>query len=118
MTEPEIRALLDAHDALVTACVDSMLTFAVFVLAYDGFPHNYALDGHEAASAEERLLLAMFRRRIAFHLRVAAILSRCGAEEGAANPLYAEAGRFLPAVGLTRLRELVRRYPGFEAEAE
>jgi hypothetical protein len=118
MTESEINALLDAHDALVTSCVDSTVTFAVFAMAYDGFPHNYALDGHEPVSQEERTILAMFRKRIGFHMRVAGILSRISAEKHAANPLYAEAARLLPEVGLMRLRELLRRYPGFEAEPE
>jgi hypothetical protein len=116
MTETEVKALLDAHDGLVTACLDSSLPFAMFVSAYDGFPHNYALDGHEAISQEERAVLALFRTRIAFHLRVAGVMSRVGAAEDSENPLYAEAGRFAPAVTLMRLRELVARHPGFEAQ--
>jgi hypothetical protein len=116
MTESEVKALLDAHDALVTACLDSSLTFAVFVSAYDGFPNNYALDGHEAVTQQERTVLALFPRRIAFHLRVAGVLSQVCSDEDNSNPSYAAARRFLPDVGLMRLRELVARYPGFEAE--
>ena len=118
MTESEIKALLDAHDGLVTACLDSSLSFAVFVSAYDGFPHSYALDGHEAVNVEERAILAMFRKRIAFHLRVAGVLSKVCSEEDNANSLYSEAGRFVPDVGLMRLRDLAAKYPGFEAQPD
>ena len=31
---------------------------------------------------------------------------------------YVDAGRYLPAVGLMRIRELVARYPEYEAEPE
>jgi hypothetical protein len=118
MTETEVCALLDAHDALVRAYLEANLTYAVFVSAYDGFPHNYALDGHEAVAHGERAVLARFRKRVAFHLRVSGVLSKvCSAEDGA-NPLYAEAAHFISAVGLMRLRELVARYPGFEAELD
>ena len=44
MTESEVCALLDAHDALVRACVDESLSFAEFLAAYGNFPGNYALD--------------------------------------------------------------------------
>jgi hypothetical protein len=102
----------------VTARLDSSLPFAVFVSAYDGFPQNCALDGHEAVRQEERDVLAPFRKRIAFHSRVAGVLSKACLEEDNVNPLYAEASRFAPAMGLMRLRELVARYPGFEAEPD
>ena len=118
MTEAEVKALLDAHDGLVTACLDSSLPFAVFASAYDGFPHNYTLDGHEPVTVEERAMLARFRKRVAFHTRVSGILSKVCSEEDNADPLYVQAGRFVPAVGLMRLRELVARYPGFEAETD
>jgi hypothetical protein len=109
MTESELIALLDAHDALVKACVDSSLTFDVFVLAYDGFPHNYSLDANKAAAQEERAKLGLFRKRIAFHLRVAEILSRAGRAEERADLSSAE---------LKRIRELVARYPEFKAEPD
>jgi hypothetical protein len=35
-----------------------------------------------------------------------------------ANRLYEEAGRFAPAVGLMRLRALLRRHPDFKAEPD
>jgi hypothetical protein len=118
MTESELIALLDAHDALVKACVDSSLTFDVFVSAYDGFPRNYALDSHKAVNQEERARLALFRRRIAFHLRVAGILSRVDGDEDNANLMHQEAGRFFPALGLMRIRELVALCPEFKAEPD
>ena len=118
MTESELVALFDAHDALVKACVDSSLTFDVFVLAYDGFPHNYPLDADKEAAQEQRAKLALFRKRIAFHLRVAEILSRAGRVVGSANLLDPEVGRFFSAAGLKRIRELAALYPQFEAEPD
>ena len=56
MTESEISALLDAHDALVKACVDSSLTFSEFLFAYGDFPNNYALD-EQKATADARAVL-------------------------------------------------------------
>ena len=115
MTESEIRGLLDAHDDLIRACVHSQIPFTEFLAAYGEFPHNYALDGHEAATDEDRAILAMFRRRIAFHLRASGVVSGICLDQNYAKPLYVDAGRFLPAVGLMRLRELVGRYPDLEA---
>jgi hypothetical protein len=40
MTESEISALLDAHDALVRAYVESTLGFDEFVSAYGDFPRS------------------------------------------------------------------------------
>ena len=74
MTESEFSALLDAHDALLKAYVDSSLAFSVFVSAYADFLHNYALAGH-SGTAEGRAVLRICERRIAFHLRVSAVLS-------------------------------------------
>ena len=115
MTESELTALFDAHDALVQAYVDSSLTFAEFVSAYDDFPRNYSLDAH-SATAEERAVLRFFGRRIAFHLQVSAILSGLRSADDPADIPYGDAGRFLPAVALMRLRELLARYPEFRAE--
>jgi hypothetical protein len=114
MTETEVGALLDAHDALVQACVDSILTFPEFVLAYGDFPNNYALDAQKAPE-EARAVLRFFRKRLAFHSRVAGTLSGLGAKDDAVSP-YAEAGRFIPTIGLMRIRELAARYPDFKAE--
>jgi hypothetical protein len=74
ITETEISTLLDAHDVLVKACVDSSVSFSAFVLAYGDFPRNYGLQGH-SKSAQEQFVLRLFGRRIAFHLRVASLLS-------------------------------------------
>jgi hypothetical protein len=115
MSESEFSALLDAHDALVKAYVDSSLAFSVFVSAYADFPHNYALAGH-SGTAEERAVSRIFEWRIAFHLRVSAVLSGLRSADDPAGIPYGDAGRFLPAVELIRMRELVTRYPDFQAE--
>jgi hypothetical protein len=117
VTESELNGLLDAHDALVRAYVDSSLTFSEFVSAYGDFPHNYALDGH-SGTVEERAVLRLFGKRIAFHLRVSGVLSGLRSADDPADIPYVDAGRFLPAVGLMRIRELVARYPEFTAERE
>jgi hypothetical protein len=115
MTEAEINALLDAHDALVKAYVDSSLTFSEFVSAYGDFPHNYRLQGH-SETAEELAVLRLFRKRIAFHVRVSALLSGLRSADDPVDIPYDDAGRFLPAVLLMRVRELVARYPEFQAD--
>ena len=112
MTELEINALLDAHDGLVKAYLDSSITFSEFVSAYGDFPHNYALDGH-SGTVEERALLRMFGKRIAFHLCVSGVLSGLRSADDPADIPHRDAGTFLPAVGLMRIRELVTRYPDF-----
>jgi hypothetical protein len=117
MTDSELKALLDAHDVLVRAYLDSSLTFTEFVCAYDDFPRNYSL-GARSETAEERAVTRLFGRRIAFHLRVSAVLSGLRSADDPADIAHRDAGRFLPAVGLMRLRELVARYPDFEAEQE
>jgi hypothetical protein len=117
MTESELKALFDAHDVLVRAYLDSSLTFSEFVCAYDDFPRNYSL-GARSETAEERAAMRLFGRRIAFHLRVSALLSGLRSADEPADIARGDAGRFLPAVGLMRLRELAARYPAFEAERE
>jgi hypothetical protein len=114
MTESELSALFDAHDALVTAYVDSSLTFPEFLAAYGNFPHNYALDGYAGTVHD---VLQFFTRRMAFHMRVSAVLSGLRSADDPVDIPYADAGRFLPAVGLMRLRELAARYPDFKADA-
>jgi hypothetical protein len=113
MTESEVGALLDAHDALVKACADSVLTFSEFLLGYGGFPNNYA-----GAKVPEnaRGVLRFFRKRLAFHFQVAGILSGLRAGDHSAS-LYGDSDRFIPTIGLLRLRALVARYPDFEAES-
>jgi hypothetical protein len=116
MTESELKALLDAHDVLVRAFLDSSLAFSEFVCAYDDFPRNYSLERSE--TADERAAMRLFGRRIAFHLRVSAVLSGLRTADDPADIAHRDAGRFLPAVGLMRLRELVTRYPDLEADRE
>jgi|SRR5579863_3667847 hypothetical protein len=117
MTASELSALLDAHDVLVKAYVDSSLTFAEFVSAYGDFPHNYGFDGR-AGTPEERFVLQLLGRRVAFHLRVSSVVSGLRAADDPADISNADAGRFLPAVALTRIRELIDRYPEFRAEPD
>jgi hypothetical protein len=114
-TESEFSALLDAHDALVKAYVDSSLGFDQFVSAYGEFPRNYGLAG-DSGMAEDRTELRFFRKRIAFHLRVAGVLSGLRSADDPADISHDDADRFLPAVGLMRIRELVARYPDFRTE--
>jgi hypothetical protein len=117
MTESEINALLDAHDALVKSYVDSGLTFSEFVSAYGDFPHNYRLQGH-VETAEELAVLRLVRKRIAFHLRVSALCSGLRSADDPVDISSDDAGRFLPAVLLMRVRELVARYPELKAESD
>jgi hypothetical protein len=117
MTESEINALLDAHDALVKSYLDSSLTFSEFVFAYGDFPHNYRLQGHSEI-AEDLAVLRLFGKRIAFHLRMSALLSGLRSADDPVDISYDDAGRFLPAVLLMRVRELVARYPEFKAESD
>jgi len=115
MTESEVEALLDAHDALVKAYVDSSVSFSEFVSAYADFPHNYRLQAR-SGSAQELTVSRLFAKRIAFHLRVSALLSGLRAADDPVDISYDDAGRFLPAVLLMRVRELVARYPEFNAD--
>jgi hypothetical protein len=117
MTVSELNALLDAHDVLVRAYVDSSLTFAEFVSAYDDFPRNCGLDA-QTGTAEQRVVSQLFGRRVAFHLRVSGVVSGLRSADDPADIPDTDAGRFLPAVGLMRIRELVARYPDFRAEPD
>jgi hypothetical protein len=113
MTESEISALLDTHDALVRACLEDRIGFGEFLAAYGDFPVSCSLD-ERTASADQRAVLRPFRKRIAFHVRVAGVLSGLRSTSGAT--VYADVERFLPTVGLMRLRGVVAKYPRFEAE--
>ena len=117
IVEAEINALLDSHDALIRACIDSALAFSAFVSAYGVFPRNYSFGG-ESNTAEEAVASKLFRKRIAFHTRVAGVLSGLRSADDASDIPYEDAGRFLPSVGLKRLQELVARYPDFTAEPD
>jgi hypothetical protein len=117
MTDEELNALLDAHDVLVKSCVDLTIPFEEFLALYDDFPHAYALGGH-GATPDQLAMLGRSRKRIAFHFRVAGVLSGMASEADLPNRLYEEARRFAPAVGLMRLRTLIVRYPELKAEPE
>jgi hypothetical protein len=116
MSATAIRAALDVHDALVRDCADGRLTFEEFLGAYGDFPRGSASE-EDTASPEEREVLRLFRRRVAFHRQVARVISglRGSAELGSMKD--GGVGDLLPLVGLMRLRELVARYPKFEATA-
>jgi len=117
MSESEFRALLDAHDVLVKAYVDSSLGFDEFVSAYGDFPRSYGLAG-DSGPVVERTVLRFFRERVAFHLRVSGVLSGLRPADGPADISDSDATRFLPALGLRRIRELVAQYPDFKAGPE
>jgi hypothetical protein len=110
----EISAILDTHDALVRACLDNRLGFAEFLAAYGDFPAGYGLN-QQTAGTDQRAVLKLFRKRIAFHVRVADVLSGLRAESG--STVYGDVERFLATVGLMRLRGVAAKYPKFEAEA-
>jgi hypothetical protein len=112
MTEAEVGPLLETHDALVRACLDGQLGFGEFLAAYGDFPASSGLD-ERVASGEQRAVLQLFRKRIAFHVRVAGVLS--GLRSTSGSTVYGDVERFLPTIGLMRPRELVAKYPGFEA---
>ncbi len=73
MTEVEIQTLLDVHDALIAAWIDGSLSLATFVASYGEFPRGAGIDEH--AAADTRHLLPLFRRRLAFHSQLAAIVA-------------------------------------------
>jgi hypothetical protein len=107
-----IANLLDAHDALVRDCAAGQMPFVEFLAAYGNFPYGYGLE-QERARVDEQDVLRMFRQRIAFHRSVASLMAGfCStAERGS---LSCELAEFVPKVGVTRLRELVTRYPDME----
>jgi hypothetical protein len=51
-------------------------------------------------------------------LRVSGVLSGLRSADDPADISHDDADRFLPAVGLIRIRELVARYPDFKAELD
>jgi hypothetical protein len=113
LTDSELKALLDAHDALLAACIEERLTLVEFLAAYNDFPRVYGLDGRDA-DAGERSVLRRSQQRIAFHFRVLDVVSApTGIDDG--DPLNAGVGEFLRRATLMRLRQLVARYPDFSA---
>jgi hypothetical protein len=114
MNDAEITALLDAHDALVTAVVAGDLPFAEFVAAYGDFP-TYALDVAKAAPDTEPVLRRV-RSRMEFHRQVSGVLAGVRSGQSAAIAIPDAAGGFLASAVFHRLRQLVARYPHFKAE--
>jgi hypothetical protein len=113
LTDSELNALLDAHDALVAACIEERLTLVEFLAAYNDFPHLYGLDGR-GAGADERMGLRRASQRIAFHFQVLdAVSGPAGIDEQ--DDLNVGVGDFLRRATLMRLRQLVARYPDFKA---
>jgi hypothetical protein len=104
--EREIGALLDAHDVLVRECVESLLGFEEFVAVYGDFP--VALEDHTRGAGDA--VSRLFGRRIAFHKLAAGVISGLRAESESSG-MDGRVRRFMPMVGLMRLRELIERYP-------
>jgi hypothetical protein len=113
MTDDEVGALFDAHDALVRACIDRALAFDEFVAAYGAFPQGYGLD---ESSSESRAVLARAGRRIAFHREVAGVLSGVSAGPSAGTGPAGGIEDFLPRAAFLRLRQLLLQYPDFKAD--
>jgi hypothetical protein len=115
LTDAELNALLDAHDALVAACVEERLSLIEFLAAYNDFPRTYGLGGRTAC-ADERLVLRRASQRIAFHYRVWETVSG-PAGIGDEDSLNSGVGEFMRRATLMRLRQLVARYPDCKALA-
>jgi hypothetical protein len=111
MTESELGALLDAHDALVEACVAGRLPFAEFTMAYGDFPQEFGLDG-DKASTEWRRIVERALPRVEFHRRVASLLPGAALDTHVRNGPSGDAGGFLEKAVFLRLRQLLERYPG------
>jgi hypothetical protein len=107
MTESEMAARLDAHDDLIRVCLDSRLGYGEFMFAYGDFPAEL----NEVTRSADGLL-RLFGKRIAFHKLVAGVIAG-PRMEGDSPGMDSGAGRFMPIVGLMRLRELVARHPDF-----
>jgi hypothetical protein len=126
MSASEIDALLDAHDVLLSACLDGGLSLQEFVAAYGQFPHGYGLDSAGAAE-ETHEALPSFRKRIAFHRDVAKLVASMHHgplgdapmdEFGGPDALGSTAGGgFMEKAVILRLRQLVARHAGFTAGA-
>ena len=53
MSATAIRAVLDAHDALVRDCAEGRLTFGEFLGACGDFPRGYGLSGASEHRAQQ-----------------------------------------------------------------
>jgi len=101
MTDAAVTAALEAHDALVTACIQGTIGFDEFVMAYGAFPETIR---KEVGGLEG------FRQRMAFHAEVARILSGLAASHQDAG-LQGGAEGFIEKAVLLRLRQLLERHP-------
>ncbi|MEA3108193.1 MAG: hypothetical protein QOI88_2798 [Gammaproteobacteria bacterium] len=116
LTDSELNALLDAHDALVAACIEERLTLVEFLAAYNDFPRVYGLGGRDA-DPDERSILRRSQQRIAFHFRVLEVVSGpTGIDHE--DAMNAGVGEFLRRATLMRLRQLIARYPEFKAQPD
>ena len=64
--------------------------FRSLVAASGEFPRNYSF-GRESMSAEENAALRLFRKRIAFHMRVAGVISTLRSADEPADIPYEDA---------------------------
>jgi hypothetical protein len=113
MNEAEVTEALDAHDALLAACVDGTVSFDEFILAYGNFPDSYGLK--EDAGTGTHTIVRLFRMRIAFHKHVSGVLS--GFRQSPEPAVSEELRVFMHKAIMLRLRTLVSRYPDFRAES-
>lgn len=118
LTDSELDALLDAHDALVSACIEERLSLIEFLAAYNDFPRSFGLDERNS-EGEERRVLGRSRRRIAFHFRVLETVSGPAPIDDVTaidhpDSMNSRMSEFLNRATLMRLRQLVARYPEFK----
>ena len=75
-SESQLLTALELHDRLVLQCASDELSFHAFCEAYNNFYWAYALDGHEA-DTDGNAMLVKYHDRIAPHQLIAeSILSR------------------------------------------
>jgi hypothetical protein len=121
MSVTEMGALFDAHDVLLSACLDGSLSLQEFVAAYGQFPRGYGFDV-AAAGGEAGDALSLFRKRIAFHQDVARLVASVSDSPMpglGSMAVLASAGAgaegFMAQAVILRLRQLAARHPGFTA---
>lgn len=82
------------------------ITLEAFLVAYDDFYDQYALDGHEADETG-KAILQRFERQICLHLRIRdEILYRLTSSDFASNPEYAALGFIGPSEAETLIRQV------------